>query len=940
MSSPPDASSQPAGTTGATEGLKQDIRFLGRLLGEIVLQHDGQRIYDIVELVRQHAVRYRRGQDSSADQELQRVLNGLVGDETNAVVRAFSYFSHLANIAEDHGKIRSARARERFGTDRSPGTLEHTVNLLRERNISSSALEAFFERALVSPVLTAHPTEVQRKSILDTQREIAHLLEERDGPLTAPEERRNENRLRAFVTTLWQTRMLRYTRLTVTDEIVNALAYYRITFLRQIPELYLMLEEMLAANGLRDLAQANAGRVLPSFLQMGSWIGGDRDGNPNVTAQTLWVALARQSGEAMDFYFGELHSLGAELSMSTLLVKVDPEVLSLADRSPDASDHRADEPYRRALIGVYARLAATARKLGHQAILRQEVGHVEPYPDAQAFLADLRTVQASLQRHQGSAIASCRLDSLIRAVDVFDFHLASLDLRQTSDIHGESVHELLKIAGTHDDYLGLDEAAKVRVLLGEVMQPRPLTLPHHRYSQATAAELAIFAAARDARARYGPKAIRNAIISHTEALSDLLELVLLLKETGLATLDANRCLVLAVHVVPLFETIADLECAPVIMQEALAIGERLRLYPPGVGAAQEIMLGYSDSNKDGGFLTSNWSLYKAERALVEIFDRAGVGLRLFHGRGGTVGRGGGPSYEAILGQPPGTVNGQIRLTEQGEIIASKFSHPLIGRQNLETLIAATLEASFNLDVRPPDAELRVFEATMAQLSQLAMKAYRALVYETPGFVDYFFDATPIREIAELNIGSRPAARKPGRRIEDLRAIPWGFSWGQCRVLLPGWYGVGTAIEQWLNDPVSEGQDRIQVLERMAGQWPFFQTLLSNMDMVVAKTDLDIASRYAQLFENAEIRDRVFGTIEAELARVKALLPRITANTSLLASNLPFKQAIVERLPYLDPLNHLQIELIRRYRGGATDERTQRAIQMTINGLAAGLRNTG
>jgi phosphoenolpyruvate carboxylase len=931
----------PQNSVSGHASLRLDIRFLGRVLGDVIRAHEGEATFDMIEKVRQLAVRFRREQDHGAGEELERVLNALVGEETNSVVRAFSYFSHLANIAEDHDKTRRSRSLELSGEGAEAGSFAHSVALLKANQVSAADIKAFFGAALISPVLTAHPTEVQRKSILDTQREIALCLEARERPMTPGELAEVEERVYALVATLWQTRMLRYTKLTVADEIANALAYYRITFLREIPRLYESIEAALQKEHLLDgHADEDGGIHLPNFLQMGSWIGGDRDGNPNVTAATLATALSRQSAEAMDFYLGEIHKLGAELSMSTLLVDVSEPLVALAALSPDQSEHRSDEPYRKALLGVYAKLAATSRSLGHAAILRQEIAASTPYDTPEALIADLGVVQSSLRQHHGAAIAACRLDRLIRAVEVFGFHLASLDLRQSSDVHEATLGELFAVAGVVDDYARLSENDKVTLLLAEARQPRPLQLPHHDYSALSAAELAIFAAAYRAHRRFGARAIRNVIISHSEACSDLLEVVVLLKEAGLARLEGEGVLRLDVNVVPLFETIADLEHSPAIMESILALGPKLRLYPDGPGAAQEVMLGYSDSNKDGGFLTSSWSLYKTELALIDIFKRAGVALRLFHGRGGTVGRGGGPSYEAILAQPPGTVNGQIRLTEQGEIIASKFSHPLIGRRNLETLVAATVEASFALMDQPPPGEIEHFESAMAALSGHAMRAYRALVYETAGFNDYFFASTPINEFAELNIGSRPAARKGGRRIEDLRAIPWGFSWGQCRTLLPGWYGVGSAINAWLGDDAAERAEREALLVQMARQWSFFRTLLSNLDMVLTKVDLPVARRYAGLLEDAALRERVFEAIEREFNLVRAFVDRMAEDGTLLASNAPFRQAIHERFPYLDPLNHIQLELIKRYRSGTTDERTQRAIQMTINGIATGLRNTG
>jgi phosphoenolpyruvate carboxylase len=750
--------------------------------------------------------------------------------------------------------------------------------------------------------------------------------------------------------------MLREARLTVGDEIENVLSYYRLTFLREIPRLYGELEDRIAAGR----AAPGAAR-LPPFLRMGSWIGGDRDGNPNVDARTLELALDRQAGVVLQHYLEEVHLLGGELSVSSLLATASPALLELAARSTDRSPHRSGEPYRRALVGVYSRLAATARALGHAAVQRREIGSAEPYPTAQEFAADLDVVMQSLAANGGADLLEPRLRGLRCAVDVFGFHLATLDLRQSSDVHERTLAELLRTAGVCRDYGALDERARVSLLIAEISQPRLLHSPYATLSEETRKELDVFSAARQARERFGARAVSNVIISHTESFSDLLEVVVLLKEAGLARQPApGRAAQVDLHVIPLFETIGDLRNAPAIMQSALALKGLLRFYPQGANAAQEIMLGYSDSNKDGGFLTSNWELYKAEVALVELFRQAGIALRLFHGRGGTVGRGGGPTYDAVLAQPSGTVDGQIRVTEQGEIIANKFSSPQTGRRNLETLVAATLEASFALVLKRGNSSggrgQREFEAAMDALSALAYRAYRGLVYETPGFADYFFSATPIAEIAELNIGSRPASRPRGekseRRIEDLRAIPWGFSWGQCRLLLPGWYGFGSAVEAWLNEAPGAGarsgtrqthSGRLAQLRRMAREWPFFATLLSNMDMVLAKTDLGVGSRYAGLVADARLRKAVFGAIEAEHARSLRHLYAILGQSSGLQRNPFLANSIRARFPYIDPLNHLQVELIRRYRAAGArgiDARARSAIHISINGVAAGLRNTG
>ncbi|MEB0136318.1 phosphoenolpyruvate carboxylase [Actimicrobium sp. CCC2.4] len=927
--------------------LKEDIRLLGRLLGDVLRSQEGDAVFEVVEGVRQTAVRFRRDDEPQSGADLNKMLKKLTREQTISVVRAFSYFSHLANIAEDQHRNRRRRAHQMAGSAAQQGTVSCALARLDHAGVTGATVREFFKEALISPVLTAHPTEVQRKSILDAEHDIARLLAQRDQPLTPRESTRNTELLHARIATLWQTRMLRYSKLTVADEIDNALSYYRITFLRELPGLYDDIDEEVA----RQFPAKAGEKSSPStYVQMGSWIGGDRDGNPNVNAGTMEHALKRQSTTILDFYLEEAHALGAELSISTLLVDVSPALQALADASPDRSVHRTDEPYRRALVAIYARLAATARSLGATNILRKEVALAIPYAAAGDFAADLQVLADSLASHHGEFLIKPRLAVLKRAADIFGFHLATLDMRQSSDVHERVLAELFASARVETDYAALDEVRKIALLQAELAQPRLLTSPYQTYSAETSSELTILRTARTIRERYGARAIRNYIISHTETVSDLLELLLLQKETGLLRIGADGVdgAELDLMVIPLFETIPDLRLAASIMEQWMALPIMTGLIARQ-HQIQEVMLGYSDSNKDGGFLTSTWELYKTETQLVQVFDRAGVKLRLFHGRGGTVGRGGGPSYEAILAQPAGTVNGQIRLTEQGEIIASKFSNPEIGRRNLELLVAATLEASLMPQIVDAKRAKKSagFEAVMEQLSERAYRAYRHLVYETPGFTDYFFEATPIAEIAELNIGSRPASRKATRRIEDLRAIPWGFSWGQCRLLLPGWYGFGSAISEWLDD-ASEGKSRaakLTTLRAMERDWPFFNTLLSNMDMVLSKTDLAMASRYAELVVDKKLRTSIFKRITDEHARTIACLSDITGTSERLAGNPLLARSIKNRFAYLDPLNHLQVELIKRHRAAtqgeqAQDERVRRGIHLSINGIAAGLRNTG
>ncbi|MCS6811341.1 MAG: phosphoenolpyruvate carboxylase [Tepidimonas sp.] len=942
------ASAEPAAPSrlpAKDQPLADDIRLLGRMLGDVIREHEGAATFELIERIRQLSVAYRRHADARAKRELQTLLQGLSDAQAVSVIRAFTYFSHLANLAEDRHHVRRREVHERAG-DVQPGSLAHTCQRLQRRGVHNEQIAQALQHAYLSPVLTAHPTEVQRKSIRDAEAAIAELLRERDairaraaaaGPrrgdrVLQRELAANEAALRARITQLWHTRLLRFSRLTVADEIGNTLAYFERTFVPEVPRLYAELEAALP------------GVAVPPFLRLGQWTGGDRDGNPNVDAGTLELALQRQADLILRHYLREVHALGAELSLSAMLLPPPEPLQRLAAASPDRNAHREDEPYRRALIGIYARLAATLRELTGGEAARHAVAPQDPYPAADAFIADLRVLDEALRAQGCAALAEPRLRPLLRAAEVFGFHLATLDLRQSSDQHEQAVAELLAAAGLQPDYRGLSEDDKRRVLQAALADPRPLRIPERAYSAVTERELAVLAAARRARQRFGAAAIRHAIISHTEAVSDLLEVLLLQKEVGLLHGTWGHDARAELIVVPLFETIEDLRQAPAIMAEYYGIEAVARLVAHGGPleyGEQDIMLGYSDSNKDGGIVTSNWCLYQAEVALAALFDRLAttlprpVRMRLFHGRGGTVGRGGGPSYEAILAQPAGTVRGQLRLTEQGEVIASKYGHPDIGRRNLETLVAATLEATLLPPRRPvPRRYLQAAEA----LSRASMAAYRALVYETPGFADYFFAATPIREIAELNIGSRPASRSGTQRIDDLRAIPWSFSWGQCRLTLPGWYGLGSGVEALQRELGSEAA--LALLREMHQRWPFFATLLSNIDMVLAKSDLALGALYAQLVDDRALRRRILGAIEAEWHRTQAALQAITGQAQRLANNPALARSIAHRFPYIDPLHHLQVELIRRYRAGNREEKVKRGIHLSINGIAAGLRNTG
>ena len=916
------------------QNLKENIRYLGKILGETILQKDGQATFDLIEGIRKAAVKFHRENDQESTLLLEKLLKNLTPVQTVSVVRAFSYFKHLVNIAEDLYAHELARLNE---DNLNPGLLDYSIQQLVHKELPFDEIDKFFKGALVSPVLTAHPSEVQRKSILEIEQQLASQLTDRVSLISKKELEHNDLLIRGSICVLWQTRILRFSKLTVVNEIENVLSYYQATFLDKIPEILQNLEHDLNVQYKKELLEPYE---LPCFLRMGSWIGGDRDGNPFVNGATLSQAANMQAATAFKFYLKEVDTLRRELSISTRLIGVSEEVLELAKNSVDQSAHRLDEPYRLALNGIYDRLVATARQLVTHFELPDIGFEAKPYVNAEELLSALKVLVKSLKEHRGEALIYPRLGKLTKAIETFGFYLATIDLRQSSDMHETVLKELFLKAGFDFNYDELSEEEKIQTLLDELKQPRLLFSPHQQYSEFVHSEINVLNTAREIRKRYGDSMVCQYIISHTETLSDLLEVALLQKETGmLRGIWGSQKIQMDLNIVPLFETIADLRNAPMIMGRwlsLLGIRHVLRYQ----GSEQEIMLGYSDSNKDGGFLTSNWELYKAEVSLVELFSQAKIKLRLFHGRGGTVGRGGGPTYQAIMAQPNGTVDGQIRLTEQGEIIANKYADPKVGRQNLETFIAATIDATLLPNNALAGKKQRMFEGLMESLSETAMTTYRSLIYETPGFADYFFSATPIFEISQLNLGSRPAARKATNRIEDLRAIPWGFSWGQCRLLLPGWFGLGSAIHQYLHADESLFEQRTATLKEMLETWPLFKTLIANVDMVLAKTDMVVARHYAHLVTDKKLREHIYNRIEEEYVLTTNALNLLQGTTERLSNNPMLANSIRNRLPYLDPLNHLQVELIKRLRGGEEDEKLKLAIQLTINGIAAGLRNTG
>jgi phosphoenolpyruvate carboxylase len=920
--------------------VSEDIRLLGAMLGDVVRVQEGQLTYELIEAVRQAAVDARKNGVAPVE-TLDRLLSGIDTRTALDVIRSFAWISLLANTAEDVHHERRRRFHRTSGTAPQPGSLAAAFDHLQQEGVTATQIEATVKSLSVSPVLTAHPTEVRRRTIIDTLQEVARLLDLRSRLNMDPGEKAaNDVDLHTSILTLWQTAFLRVSKLRVRDEIGEALRYYDASLAEVIPALH------------RDLTKVIEQRwgvhvVNPHAVSMGSWIGGDRDGNPFVTAEVVRSAMELQAATAMRIHLEAIDKLSIALSMSERLVSPTLSLLRLAESSHDQSPFRLDEPYRRALRGIYARLAATALRLLNELPTHPPHAVLPAYESPEDLLADLQIVDTSLRSHGSAEIADQRVTPVIGAVEAFGFHLCGLDIRQNSAIHEVVVDELFRVAGVHLNYAELEEPERVRLLTNELHSPRPLQSKFHTYTDIVKSELDIFMAVADGIARFGERIVPHAIISKAESVSDVLEVAILAKEAGLLRLAATgvglRC---SFDIVPLFETILDLQQATITMTSLLE-NATYRQLVAARNDQQEVMIGYSDSNKDGGYLAANWALYRAEAALVTVADTAGVRLQFFHGRGGTVGRGGGPSYEAILAQPPGAVQGALRITEQGEVVAAKYSQPALARRNLEALLAASLETTFLDTEGLGDSRARAW-TVLDEISALSFKEYRSLVYETPRFTEFFRSITPVRELGKLNIGSRPASRKPSDRIEDLRAIPWVFSWSQCRLMLPGWYGTGTAIEKW----VGGNNQRADELTDLALRWPFLRSVLSNMAMVLAKTDLDIARHYAKsLVPDQALANQIMQRIETDHAFSLNWLARLRGSDDLLSDNHALARSIRNRFPYLDPLNMLQVELLRRYRLMSSDgppvgpQRDvagliERGILLSINGLATGLRNSG
>lgn len=914
-----------------SDPLSEQIHLLGDLLGQTLIEQEGPELFELVERVRALAKAGRTG-DDVASAELLALIGGLSVAEARAVVKAFTTYFQLVNLAEEQARVHVLR--ERASDAHAQGTpmdetIDDALHQLRNEGVSAEEIQSLIDGLLIMPVFTAHPTEAKRRTVLMKLNHMADMLHTLDSHAQFPdEESETLDRLREEILSLWQTDEARARQPTPLDEVRNGLYYFQDTLFDLAPRIYGDLERALESH------YPDASFRVPAFMQFGSWIGGDRDGNPNVTLATTEEALREHKAMALRLYQRAIDGMHGHLSTAARY-GISPELGASIEADAELFPQEARlaatryplQPYRHKMAFIYRKLAATMEGTRHtwRADYALRPG---AYRTADEFVADLRLIQESLRAHRAEGLADGRLATLILQAEVFGFHLAALDLRQHADRHLSALAEVFERYGLAAEFENWPEHQKMLLLTAELIHPRPLAPVTPDFSAETNETLELFRLARRAHQRIGPRAIQSYVISMTTAPSDVLGVLLLAHDAGAApNLD----------LVPLFETIADLKHAPEVM-EALFINPAYDRHLDRRGRNQQVMIGYSDSNKDGGYLTANWELYLAQRALAAVCERHDVKLTLFHGRGGTVGRGGGPANRSILAQPPESVGGRIRFTEQGETVTNRYANPELAHRHLEQIIHAVLLTSGRRSERDPHRE-QGRETAMGELSHIAEEAYRELVHEGPLLLPYFEQTTPIEAISRLNIGSRPARRRASGRIVDLRAIPWVFAWAQSRVALPGWFGLGTALESWAGDAAA----RWDSLRQMYDGWPFFRTIVDNAQMSLRKGDLEIAEIYAGLADPAT-REAVFPVLRDEFLRTEHTILRLTGQSDLLENERWLRRSIQLRNPYVDPLNYIQVAIMCRLDGDceSDDDRQdlEEIMSLTVNGIAAGLRNTG
>ncbi|HTR80281.1 MAG TPA: phosphoenolpyruvate carboxylase [Bacteroidota bacterium] len=925
--------------TGHDKPLRANVRLLGNLLGQVIEEQEGHELFDLEERIRLTSKQLRQRFDLSQQRKLKRLVENMKPSDMAKVVRAFAAYFQLTNTAEQHYRIQRSRDYQlRHPSTGYHGSLQQTFERLKSRNVPEKEIADLFSRLLITPVFTAHPTEAARRTVLEKHSRIWKLLEALDNDKLGQTERADlERAIKRHITSLWQTEETRSYNISVLDEVYNGVYYFRSILYDAIPKFYRTLE-----NAVRESYPALSSSV-PSFIKFGSWIGGDRDGNPHVTAEMTWKTMQRQAKTILELHLRAVDELFVEHSESTRLIGGNEELLqSIRDDrvllGKPAQVRSDDELYRVKLAFIYRRLQFRID------YLEEDASHAElMYHSSAEMLKDLYILDRSLRAHKGELQADGLLKDLIRNVETFGFHLATLDVRQHRTVHHETVSELFKQRNL--DYIALSNEARADCLTAEILKPGVPSFDETRLTQMTAETLSTFRKIKRIQTEIDEHAIRSYIISMTESAADVLEVLYLMKCTGLCS-TAQRETVSAIDIAPLFETTKDLDAAPAIM-EYLYKNEAYRRHLDSRKRRQEIMIGYSDSAKEGGIVSSHWSLYKAQRLLTKVSQLADVDWFFFHGRGGTVGRGGGPEYEAILSQPAHSLNAKIKITEQGEVISLKYAHPTIAQRSLELTTSAMLIANIPMAHYDPvfDKNRDNWFGAMDEISQHSYEDYRCTVYGRQEFVSYFAQATPIEEITKMQIGSRPSRRVATERIEDLRAIPWGFGWMQSRHVLPGWLGAGEGLRKFIyGRAAAPNRKRLVLVRQMYQQWQTFRSLIDNMQMILAKADFTIAKEYALLVQPKEMGKKIFNELKRHFDLTREMILLVTNQKEILDNNEMLQRSIELRNPYVDPLSYIQIELLHRIH---EDELTQSAqndleetIFLSINGIAAGLRNTG
>lgn len=898
-----------------------DQYLLAGILGDVIKALGGDAAFALEEDARRLGKELRQG-SSDASERLDTLVRGADTLELRMLIRAFTNYFQLINLSEDNERIRRVRRRERQNPDRPRrGSIHETIRLLREHGVTAAEIERLLGVANVRFVLTAHPTEARRRTVIDKLARIFSVIRDMDERVARRSDvDRARTWLAATIAELWASNELHAAKLTVEDEIRAVLVYFGATLVDAIPLIYRDLEEALAAEYPDEFIP------VPPFLTMGSWIGGDRDGNPFVTPSVTLQALAIMREAAIGFLDHRLTELAGRLSVSDRMVAPTSHLHDLLAAYggffPELDRHLQEsnrgEPYRRLLTLMRERLRAS----------RSGAEHGYESPDQ--LVADMRVIEGGLLEQHAEMITRGEFHDVIRQVEVFGFQFATLDIRDHAARHEQTLAHALAEAGVEADYQALDESGRQDVLLREIDNPRPL-VPRdvNDWPDVPQEVLGQFAAVRDALTGPVRARIETYIISHAEEPSDLLEVLLLMKETGLASAGGSDA---KLRIAPLFEEGATLAASTVTMKSLLSM-PAYRTALTAAGGTQEIMIGYSDSNKDAGYFASSWGLYKAQQELGELLEASKVPFLFFHGRGGAIGRGGGPTNQAIVALPAGTVGGRIKMTEQGEVISARYSSMPIAHRELELSVGAALFRSFPASSRN-GREPEWFRPMMDRMGDTSEEAYRSLVFGDPDFITFFHQATPIDVISRLQLGSRPARRKSSTDIRDLRAIPWVFSWTQSRIILPGWFGLGTALQAAIDE---WGLDKVRDVLHSSD---FFKVTISNAEMAINKADMGIARRYASLVDDVAVRDRIWGKIEAEYDLTKASILAITGQSALHEQEPTLQRTIERRNPYVDPLSVIQVELLRRWRDDPGNDELLEALQLAVNGIAGGLRNTG